>query len=34
MKQMTTLFNAVKSQPCHNFLPINTVETIVSTQEK
>lgn len=34
MKQMTKLFTAATIQPCQSFFPTNTVETIVSRQER
>ena len=33
IRQMSALFTAAMIQPCHNFLPTNSVEITVNTQE-
>ncbi len=33
IRQISALFALAMIQPCHNFLPINTVEITVNTQE-
>jgi hypothetical protein len=33
MRQISRLFAPATTQPCHNFLPINSVERTVNTQE-